>query len=304
MDLDRDHKKHGYFPNIAQMKISAYHKQQGDQVEWYTPFDHYDKVYISKVFSTTPDYQLPINADEVVRGGSGYAIHIQNGREVYGIDHPLPTEIEHTCPDYSLYGITDTAYGFLSRGCPRGCAFCHVAAKEGTRAHKVADLTEFWNGQKHIVLCDPNILACKEWDNLLTQLAESKAWVDLNQGIDVRLMTKEKAQALSLIKMKEVHFAWDKYQDRDIVLRGLELYKKYNRINEHNSIVFTIVNFDTTLEQDLDRIYTLRDLGYWPYIMVYDKSHADKIYTKLQRWVNNRFIFPSCKTFDEYLRNN
>ena len=173
--IDNDYNN---FPNIALMKISAYHKAKGDDVEWYMPFhERYDIVYQSKVFSNTPDYDVVINADKVIKGGSGYAIKLINGREVYDPtkDQPLPSEIEHMYPDYSLYGITDTAYGFLTRGCPRGCDFCIVAKKEGQRSVKVADLNEFWNGQKNIVICDPNILACKDWADLLGQLAKSKA---------------------------------------------------------------------------------------------------------------------------------
>lgn len=204
------------FPNIPLMKISAWHKASGDHVEWYDPMfsPHMDKVYVSKVFSFSPDFDYFIDADEVSYGGSGYCISLVNGKEVFdkSKDKELPSEIEHIYPDYSLYGITDTAYGFLTRGCPRGCSFCHVEAKEGRRSYKVADLNEFWNGQKNIVLCDPNILACREWKDLLQQLIDSKAWVDFNQGLDIRLMTEEKAEMLKQIKMKEMHFAWDRYQ--------------------------------------------------------------------------------------------
>lgn len=145
------------FPNIPLMKISAWHKGKGDIVEWYDPFgDEYDIVYLSKVFSDTPDVNYFINAKKVIRGGTGYAI--MDGGEDYHkeFDKPLPPEIEHIYPDYELYDISDTAYGFLTRGCPRGCSFCIVGKKEGLCSRKVADLSEFWNGQKNIVLCDPN----------------------------------------------------------------------------------------------------------------------------------------------------
>ena len=121
------------YPNLPLMKISAYHKAKGDSVEWYQPMfsGHMDKVYMSKVFSFTPDYEWCIDADEVIKGGSGYAIKLIDGKEIYdkSIDHDLPPEIEHIYPDYSLYPemTKDTAYGFLTRGCPRGCGFCHVS---------------------------------------------------------------------------------------------------------------------------------------------------------------------------------
>ena len=300
------------FPNLALMKISAWHKAKGDDVSWYSPFDEeYDDVYLSKVFSFTPDYDYVINSKRVHRGGSGYCIELVNGKEVYHKerDTNLPYEIEHIYPDYSLYpALTkDTAYGFLTRGCPRGCSFCIVANKEGRCSTKVANLNEFWSGQSNIVLCDPNILACKEWKSLLQQLIDARVEVDFNQGLDVRLMTEEKARMIASMKIKEIHFAWDRYEDKDKVLPKLKLFAdvaspNIHKKQVHNAIVYTIVNFSTTLEQDLDRIYTLRDMGYWPYVMIYDKEHCKPIYKALQRWCNNRFIFAKCERFEDYNR--
>ena len=298
--IDADGKN---FPNLALMKLAAFHKAQGDNVEWYTPFTHYNKVYMSKVFSFTPDFDECVNADEVVRGGTGYALGGAGGEDYRrSQDKPLPEEIEHIYPDYSIYNISNTAYGFLSRGCPRGCDFCIVAKKEGRCSRKVADLDEFWRGQKNIVICDPNILACPEWRDLFHQLINSQAWVDFNQGLDIRLMTEEKAAKLSHIKIKKIHFAWDRYEDKDIVLPKLRLYANMatKRPHSHNAIVYVLVNHGSTIEQDLERIYTLRDMGYWAYVMVYDKIRADRIYSDLARWCNNRFIFASCPRFEDY----
>ncbi len=153
------------YPSIPLMKLSAWHKANGDTVEWYERLfsGHMGRVYLSKVFSFTPDYPYYIDAGQVIKGGSGYCIEVVNGREVYHKerDIELPWEIEHCYPDYDLYPefCRETAYGFLTRGCPRGCDFCHVAEKEGRCSVKVADLSEFWKGQKRIVLCDPNLLA-------------------------------------------------------------------------------------------------------------------------------------------------
>lgn len=296
------------FPNIPLMKISAYHKAKGDRVEWYDPMfsGHLDKVYVSKVFSFSPDYEYHIDADEVVYGGSGYCISLVDGKEVYdkSKDIDLPPEIEHIYPDYSIYGITDTSYGFSSRGCPRGCDFCHVEAKEGRASRKVADLSEFWSGQKNIVLCDPNILACRQWKDLLQQLIDSKAWVDINQGLDIRLMTEEKAEMLKRVKMKQLHFAWDRYEDKEKILPKFKMFKEITGINERNLIVYVLCNFDTTIEQDLERIYTLREMGYWAYVMLYDKENIPKGHKlrHLARWVNNRFVFAKCERFEDYLK--
>lgn len=293
------------YPNLCLMKLSSWHKKQGDDVEWYDFSQHYDRVYISKVFSFTPDYGYVVNADEVIKGGTGYAIHGAGGEHyIADEDKPLPDDVEHIMPDYSLYGINDTAYGFLTRGCPRGCSFCIVGKKEGLCSQKVANLSEFFTGGgvKRIVLNDPNILACKDWKDLLGQLAESKALVDFNQGLDARLLTEAKCLALDEVRIKEIHFAWDRYEDKDKVLPKLKMFAEIckKKPHMHNSIVYVLVNHTSTLEQDLERIYTLMELGYWAYVMVYDKQHAPHVYTDLQRWCNNRLVFGSCPRFEDY----
>ena len=294
------------FPNLVLMKLSAYHKAKGDHVEWYHPMfsEDMDIVYMSKVFSFTEDYVYPIRANQIIKGGSGYAISLVDGKEVYdkSKDQNLPFEIEHTYPDYSLYGITNTAYGFLTRGCPRGCAFCHVEAKEGRRTYKVAELSEFWRGQQNIVLCDPNILACKDHSELLRSLIDSKARVDFNQGLDIRLTNERNIELLNQIKVKQIHFAWDNHKDD--LTPYFEQYKKLTKHKPHGSygMVYCLVNFGSTLQEDLHRIYTLRDMGYDPYVMIYDKDNLPKGHElrRLQRWVNNKIIFKACYTFEQY----
>lgn len=203
------------FPNLVLMKLSAFHKANGDEVEWWNGLKHYDIVYQSKVFTDeyTKDNEFVVMADKVVKGGTGY-----------GLDNKLPDEVEHMMPDYSLYGIEDTAYGFLTRGCPRSCSFCIVSQKEGRASKKVADLSEFWSGQKNITLLDPNILASKDHEDLLIQIANSGAWVDFNQGIDARMLTKDSIEILNRIKMKDIHFAWDFMKESTSVLNGLKLW--------------------------------------------------------------------------------
>ena len=301
------------FPNIPLMKLSAWHKRNGDSVEWYNgsihswPCQPFDRVYMSKVFSFATDYPHYVNADEVVRGGSGYCISLENGKEVYHKenDSQLPYEVEHIYPDYSLYPelTKDTAYGFMSRGCPRGCDFCHVEAKEGRKAYKVADLYEFWRGQKNIVLLDPNPIACKEWKDILQQLIDSKSWVDFSQGIDIRLMAEEKAELIKKIKIKNIHFAWDRYEDKEKIVEKLKMFKEYTGYDYRKLTVYMLCNFDTTFEQDLERVYTLRDLGYNPYVMLYDKENVPNGHKlkRLQRWVNNRKIFKTTLRFENYI---
>ena len=281
------------FPNLALMKVSAWHKKKGDDVEWCFPLDRYDIVYQSKVFDDTysPDIDWLPQSDKIIKGGTGY-----------GLDNTLPYEIEHIYPDYSIYPelTKDTAYGFLTRGCPRGCKFCIVAEKEGRRSYKVADLKEFWNGQKRIELLDPNILACREHPDLLLQLIQSKACVNFNQGLDIRLTNEENIALLNRIKVKEIHFAWD--NAKDDLKPYFERYKDLakHKPHGHYGTVCCLTNFGSTMEENLYRIYTLRDLGYDPYVMIYDKPHAPREIKDLQRWVNNKFIFRSCDKFEDY----
>lgn len=299
------------FPNLPLMKISAWHKKQGDTVEWYNPMfsGHMDKIYMSKVFSFTSDYEYFIDADEIVKGGSGYCISLVDGKEEFDKSRhfDLPYKIEHIYPDYSIYydkipDVKDTAYGFLTRGCQCDCDFCHVAQKEGKCSVKVADLSEFWNGQKNIVLLDPNITACRDWKELFQQLIDSKAWVDFSQGLRIHMMTEEKAEMLKQMKVKQVHFAWDKYEDKDIVVPKFKQFKEITQWDKRKLSVYVLTNFNTTHEQDLERIYTLRELGYWPYVMIYDKEHLPKghITRKLQRWVNMRAVFETIPKFEDY----
>lgn len=321
IDLDAEYNKVS-FPNLCLMKISAYWKKRKAVVEWYDAFSgKYDIVYISKVFSFTPDTNEVINADLVYKGGTGYSIRLINSKEQYILPqartlrlkknnihylYRLPEQIEHIYPDYSIYkGFEGKAYGYLTRGCPRNCDFCHVGQKEGLKSYKVANLCDFWRGQKEIVLLDPNILACKDWKPLLQQLIDSKAYVDFSQGLDIRLMTKEKAEMISQIHCKNIHFAWDRWEDKDLVLPKLKLFAKYRFIAgnnpDHHAIVYVLVNNGSDFEkEDLQRIYMLRELGYWAYVMIYDKEHADRKYIRLQRWVNNRFVFDTVKRFEDY----
>lgn len=281
------------YPNLALMKLSSWHKSRGDSVEWWWGFGEYDRVYMSKVFDKTytPDMPEPLNAKEIVKGGTGY-----------GLDNKLPDEIEHIYPDYSLYPelTKDTAYGFLTRGCPRGCHFCIVAGKEGRRSVKVADLSEWWKGQKNIVLMDPNLLACPDHMELLGQLADSGALVDINQGADARLLTVENIAALNRVRIKMIHFAWDMMEQSEAVLRGLELYAKHGILGERKRRVYVLTNYNTSMEENLFRVYKLREMKFDPYVMIYNKPNAPKEVKRLQRWCNNKYIWRSCERFEDY----
>ena len=297
------------FPNLVLMKISAWHKKQGDDVEFILPLMHYNKVYVSKVFGDEYS-QMPnfcIQADEIVYGGTGFAITIENGKEVYHKDRDknLPYEIEHIYPDYSLYPelTRDIAFGFLTRGCCNDCSFCIVSKKEGRCSVKVADLSEFWNGQKFIKLLDPNILACKDRIELLKQLRDSKAKVDFTQGLDARFVTEEVAYLLKDIKKVTVHFAFDFMKNEKAIIKGLKTYKDIVGTTD-NDVVYMLTNYDTTHEEDMYRLKMIQDSGFLPDVRIYRKNTAPKITRDLQRWCNNRIIYKSTKWEDYVARKD
>ena len=303
---DVDFKK---FPNLPLMKISAYHKSIGDNVEFVNFLDHYDKVYVSKVFGD--EYAKMdltcINADEIVYGGTGFSITIEDGKEVYhkAKDPALPELIEHQYPDYALYPelTKDKAFGFLTRGCPNACGFCIVSEKEGRKSIKVADLSEWWNGQKEIVLLDPNILACKDRTELLQQLIDSGARVNFDQGLDARFIDEKVALQLSKIKVKRWHFAFDFMKNEEKIMNGLKLFKQIVNPTRSSCCVYCLTNYDTTLAQDYYRVQQIKSIGFDPDVRVYRKNSLPKrhILRDFQRWCNNRMIYGSCPDFWEYV---
>ena len=301
------------FPNLCSMKISAYHKSLGDSTELYDPNHSYDLIYASKVFteSEEPDF----GNTPVIRGGSGYDLH-----------NKLPDYIEHIYPDYDLYPDFKAALGILTRGCPRvnhaqsHGGFCITPDTDGCRTRKVADLSEFWNGQKEIYLLDQNLLAAKERKELLQQLIDSKATITFDGGMDVRFMNDEIIEMARKLKVKDWHFAWD--DPLENLEPTFKLIIESGLVGKDRCGVYCLTNFWSTLEQDLHRIYTLRSYGYVPYVMIYNKQKfvkdngrwklgVENIFTTeqlrhfktcqhLQRWCNNRALIKSIPDFNDY----
>ncbi|MCI8443297.1 MAG: radical SAM protein [Provencibacterium sp.] len=287
IDVDGHH-----WPNLCLMKLSAYHKARGGQVQWWTPEGRYDLVYKSRVFTDTysKDTITVTNSDMLIQGGTGY-----------GPGPNLPDAVEHTRPDYSLYPqFSGTAYGFLGRGCPRSCGFCIVSGKEGRKSVHTADLSEFWDGQKEIKLLDANLLACPEHEKLILQLAQSRAWVDFSQGLDIRLVTPDNAALLNRVRTKTLHFAWD--NPAEDLTPYFRCFLELTAIRDSRRLrVYVLTNYGSTHEQDLYRVETLRGMGYDPYVMVYDRPSAPPITRQLQRWVNNKRIFHTVRDFARYI---
>ena len=295
------------FPNLALMRISAYHKALGDIVEWwFGEMVHYDIVYMSKIFSNTysPDIPEPLNADKVIKGGTGYCITLgEDGKEVFdqSKNTKLPEEVERMFPDYSIYPEFDFAVSMTSRGCPRGCSFCHVAAKEGRCSVKVADVSDFWNGQPEIRILDPNITACREKRDLMRQYKETGAILDFTQGLDIRLLNDDDIADINEMRLRTLHFAWD--NPKDNLEPKFRAFAEGFRRKSNIGMVYCLTNFNSTMEENLYRIYTLRDLGYDPYVMIYNKPNAPKEIRDLQRWCNSKYIFKTVNRFEDYVMN-
>lgn len=267
-------------PNLALMKISAYHKANGDDVDFYNPlFDKPDLIYASKVFDFTDDY-LYYPADvELIRGGTGYDIALT-----------LPDEIESQYPDYDLFRC-DFAIGFTTRGCIRKCPFCVVPKKEGA-IRPVGDIYDFWRGQDRLMLLDNNLTALPDqFERICKQLIKERVRVDFSQGLDIRLITAEMAQLLSQIRLwKRIHFAFDNIALEKQVRAGIKILTE-NGVSAHKLMFYVLIGFDSIPDEDLYRVEVLRGLGVDPFVMPYNKS--DEYQKRFARWVNHKAIFKS-----------
>jgi hypothetical protein len=271
-------------PNLALMKISTYHKKQGDQVELIAPlFSTYDRIYASKIFNFSDDYQYFQNC-EVIKGGSGYDIQSK-----------LPDEIEHQFPDYSIFNC-DYAMGFTTRGCIRKCPFCIVPEKEG-KIQAVGDIYDFWNGQKELKLLDNNLTALPEhFEKICLQLTKEKIKTDFNQGLDIRLITPEMAQILAKVPLaNQIHFAFDNVGLESNIRDGIATLTN-NGVAAHKLMFYVLIGFNSTPQEDLYRVETLRGLKVDPFVMPYNKT--DDYQKRFARWCNHKAIFKSVKWED------
>jgi len=271
-------------PNLALMKLSAWHKQKGDHVEFYSPLFHsgYDKIYASKVFKFSDNGYI---RDNMCVGGSGVDLQKE-----------LPYEIEHMYPDYELYNC-DYAMGFLTRGCIRKCPFCIVPQKEGLIRFN-ARYWEFTEDQEKILLLDNNILALKNHASLLKDLIASEKKVDFNQGLDIRLITPKNAELLHKIKRwegKRFRFALDDVGLIPIVKEKLTILNEVGIKNSQTQF-YVLIGFNSTPKEDLERIEFLHSKKCDIFVMPYDKSNTYQ--KRFARWVNRRLY--RYQSFEEY----
>ena len=299
------------FPSVPLMKISAYHKAHGDAVKLIEDFsERFDIAYCSKTFNLPAVRKIPQLpcmplADEIVLGGTGFGIEVDaDGKERYNKsrDLALPREIEHYYPNYRLYSelTEDTAFGFLTRGCPNGCGYCVVGKKEGRRVVQQADLSEFWRGQRNITIMDANILACDKAPELLKGLIETGANIDFTQGFDARFVDVETARLLSGMKIELARFAFDSMRNEADIIRGLTLFRRHFRKGDRSCKVYILTNYDTTPAEDWYRIQKVIELEYQPDVRIYQKGTQSHFLTDLARWANNKRIFRSC-SFADYV---
>ena len=288
--------------NLALMKISKFHKQQGHNVilqrgiRITNTIDKPELIYISCLFT----WNAP-QARKLAKQFPDAEVHI--GGSGVSLSTALPEEIEKiTLPDYSLYPEANYNLMYLSRGCPRSCAFCSVPKmKYEGKPHPVGNIYDFWDKKtKKIVILDNNILSLRgHFIRCARQIIHEKLKVEFH-ALDIRFIDDEIAVLLKQMHIFEPKFAWDRIEDEYTVMKGIEILRR-NGINR--SIFYVLVGFDTTWEQDLHRVNRLRDMGQRVFLMIYDKEILkDKRYHHLRVWCNARMFFASVP-FDEFVRS-
>lgn len=282
------------YPNLALMKISSYHKARGDKVGWYNPFDHYDKVYMAKVFSFTEDYRQWItNADQIEKGGTGY-----------DIKKVLLPEIDRMIPDYDLYNVDkNLAYGFLTRGCPNRCKWCVVPAKEGNIAPYM-DIAEVSAGRKNVILMDNNVLASEYGLQQIEKIISMGVRVDFNQGLDARLVTDDMARLLAKVKwIKRIRFGCDTPGQIAECERATALIDKYGYKGEYFFYCILLNDF----KEAFTRVNYWRTKGgrFLPYCQPYrDLNNPRQIIPQWQKdlagWADKKWIFRTWCEFKDF----
>ena len=281
-------------PNLALMKISAWHKQQGDEVEHYMPLlrDEYDRIYASKIFNFSDDSML--SDERMIIGGTGW-----------DMKKTLPDEIENMVPDYSIYNYPHNI-GFTMRGCRLKCSFCVVPEKEG-KPYGVSTIEEIWTQResKHIVLLDNDFFGNPAWNDRIEEIRELGLQVNFSQGLNIRNIKAEQAAAVASVKFsnmsgkkKQVHFAWDDPRHEKLIHKGIKTCIEAG-LKPYQMAFYVLIGYHSTPEEDMHRVEVLRSYGCDPFVMPYNKE--DPYQAKFTRWVNHKAIFKTVK-WEDYNR--
>lgn len=280
------------FPNYSLMKISAWHKAKGDEVEWWTPLLPYDKVYSSKVFTFTPEN--PYLPHDTIKGGTGY-----------GIYDDLPKEIDEMFPDYSIYPDCDYAIGFLTRGCIRKCPWCVVPKKEGSiRPYRTwRDLIR--KDTNKLVLMDNNVLACEHGREQLADMIGKNVRIDCNQGLDARLIDEETALMLARLKwIRFIRMSCDTDAMLDTVVKAIQKLAR-GGVKPQSVFVYMLV---TDIDSAERRAIALRDIGANPFAQPYrdftNNIEPSKEQKRFANWVNRKWIFKAVERFADFNTNH
>lgn len=287
----------GKLPNLALMKISAWHKAQGNKVSF--DMKNPDKVYISCVFRQNRSIALGIS--------KMFNCPVEVGGPGVNLESKLPDEIEHMMPDYSLYHV-QYSMGFTSRGCIRSCPWCIVPKKEG----KIRDhaLIKEFLAHKKVILFDGNFLASPKWKENLEFIIQHRLEVNFNQGLDIRLIDNEKASWLSKVKAKTstfktdmLHFAFDDVAYEKQVRHGVEVLETHG-IKPYKLTFYFLCGFyePYDFQEDMYRFKVLRELGVNPYCMVYNNRKDISILSHFERWVNTHPPIYKVCDFKNYNR--
>lgn len=298
--------------NLALMKLSTWYKAKGDEVILNpAPGTQLDKTFVSVIFDK--------NREEAAKLADVYP-NAEFGGTGWDLNSRLPLDIEISKPDYDLYTvqdiskrlkgimtrakreekaqvIVDAGIGFLSRGCTRSCGFCVVPKKEG-RLHKVANLEDLINPRSKVVtLLDNNLTANPDVLDILKEIRKRDLTIDLTQGLDIRTMTPDIAQALSKVKfLRSIHYAWDLMPFEGHVMTGIDVLSQF--VKKYKHLCFMLVGYDTTFEQDMYRFRKLaKEVHVDPYVMVYNKNNPTEQLKHFARWVNGR-VYKVCEFAD------
>lgn len=290
-DSEKDVLHNKVFPNYALMKISSYYKSIGDTVEWWEPLFQYNKIYSSKVFGFTPEN--PYLPPDTIKGGTGY-----------GIYSALPDEIDSVFPDYSIYPECDYAIGYITRGCPNKCRWCVVPKKEGDiKPYKTWKQLVRPDSNK-LVLMDNNILACEYGIHQLESLIDSGYSIDLNQGMDARLVNNRIAKIISRLKwIKYIRFSCDTISQIKAIKNVAELLTKHG-VKPYRLFIYLLVTDD--IENAAYRVESLKKIkGITIYAQAERNESIGIIPNKMQLEFAQRYIYSGIfrkETWEEYRR--